>query len=185
MTRESTEVSIHRIDSRDCITFVNEAWLTFAEVNDAPDLTRDRVLGKPLQQFLQGDVVLDLWRILIGRIRQRGQPMLLPFRCDSPDQRRFMEMTLSPISRDEVEFACRLLRSEQREPVVVLDRTLKRSDQWLTMCAWCNRFLMGDSLWLEVEDVVRRMGLLDQIVIPKLTGGVCPHCYDRITDSSK
>ena len=176
----STGDSVYRIDSRGCLTSVNAAWLRFAQENGAAELTRDRVVGRAVRDFVRGEVVCHLWEILTRIVRESGKPLRVPFRCDSPDERRFMEATLSALPNGEVEFACRLVRVEAREAVALLDRSVARSDQWLTVCAWCNRFLMGEGLWLEAEDAVRQIDLLGGSRLPNLTGGVCSRCHEMI-----
>ncbi|NQU49755.1 MAG: hypothetical protein HQ519_13975 [Planctomycetes bacterium] len=86
------DVFSYRIDSEDKILAVSAEWLRFAKENMAADLEREFVVGRSLWQFITGDEVKHLYEIIFERARQTGDQIALPFRCDSPTERRFMEL---------------------------------------------------------------------------------------------
>ncbi len=83
------------IDAADKLVHVNDAWLAFAGENTAPQLTAASVLNQPIWRFIQGQETIYLYKQIFGRVRAGKSPVKFPFRCDSPDCRRFMEMQLS------------------------------------------------------------------------------------------
>jgi hypothetical protein len=52
---------------------------------------------------------------------------------------------------------------------------------WFTMCAWCKRVKVGQS-WVDDE---LAPGLLEQRRLkPQLTYGICPGCFDAVTQKA-
>ena len=89
---EEPSITTYRIDAHDVILDVDAEWLEFAELNDTPDLSRDRVVGRPLWDFIAGAEVEHLFRMIFERCRERSSGARVPFRCDfdagSPDDPR-------------------------------------------------------------------------------------------------
>ena len=83
------------LDADDKIVRVNDAWLAFAAENTAPQLTASVVLDQSIWRFIQGQETSYLYQQIFRRVRAGQSPVTFPFRCDSPDCRRFMEMELS------------------------------------------------------------------------------------------
>lgn len=175
---------VHRIDGEDVITGVNPEWTDFARENEAPELAGsggDGVVGRALWDFISDKETRHLYRLMLGKVRSSGVAITLPFRCDSPGVRRFMEMTLDRAGPGgEVEFRCVLLREERREgEATLLDRLSERSSEFVKVCSWCRRVYVGESGWKEPEDAVRELNLFDAPALPQLTHGVCPDCTGR------
>lgn len=175
-------VTSYRIDGTDHVVSVDDAWLAFAAENDAPELTREHVVGRPLWDFVQGSEVRRLLRLVLSRVRRNDVPLLLPFRCDSPDRRRFMRMALTPLPGDELRVDSILERQDRQPPIRLLDRRAPRSAQAPVLCSLCRRVeLPGqdrdrDHDWVEVEDAVVRLELFGAGPLPRLAHGVCPGC---------
>jgi len=172
-------VFVHRVDRDGCILDVSPAWQAFAEENGAgPALSV--VQGAVLWNYIAGAQTRHLYHVLMERAQQSGGSLHIPYRCDSPDTRRFMEMELEFLPEKGVfEFRNRLLRSEPREPVPLLDPNTCRSEAILRMCSWCKKVKIHDDEWVEVEDAVRRLGLLEEECMPRLSHGICPDCEAR------
>jgi hypothetical protein len=81
-----------------------QRWLAFAGENGAPQLTASLVLDQFLWRFIQGQETVYLYKQIFGRLRAGKSPIKFPFRCDSPDCRRFMEMKLSLLPGDTIQF---------------------------------------------------------------------------------
>ena len=98
------------IDDADKIVYVNDDWLAFAEENTAPQLTASVVLDQPIWRFIQGQETVYLYKQIFARVRAGKSPVKFPSRCDSPDCRRFMEMKLSLLAGDAIQFIAQILR---------------------------------------------------------------------------
>ena len=105
------------IDDADKIVHVNDDWLAFAGENTAPQLTASVVLDQPHLAFYSGArKPVYLYKQIFARLRAGKSPVKFPFRCDSPDCRRFMEMKLSLLPGDAIQFMAQILRQEWRRP---------------------------------------------------------------------
>jgi hypothetical protein len=85
-------------------------------------LDRSKAVGRPLGPFIAGAEAGALAALLFATARLRGTTLVLPFRCDPPDERRFMTMTVEPGPDGGVLVECRLDRAETRAGVPMLDR---------------------------------------------------------------
>lgn len=170
---------IYRIDQNDTIFYVNDQWLLFARENDVDKLTFDAVINQSLWSFITNVEVQHLYGLFLARVRATRLPIKLPFRCDAPDCRRYMELSLYPLSKKGVEFRSRILKLETRDPVGLLDASLERSNQLIRMCSWCKKVYTDQCGWVEVEKATRVLKLFDAPKMPQITHGMCPVCFEN------
>lgn len=171
---------VHRIDPGDRISFVNAAWLDFAAENGW-ETSSYQVLGSQLMPHISDAETRHIYRLLIDRTRESGRTTRFCYRCDSPGFRRFMEMRVGSAGRGQIEFRSRVLRLERRTDIEVLDATRQdRSGTFLTICSWCKAVRAGD-VWVELEDGLRRMGILASVRLPQISHGICPNCSERMS----
>lgn len=171
---------IHRIDGDGVIRFVNAEWLEFAVENEGGALSRDRVVGRPLYEFISGPETRHVYGLLYERVRKTGVGLEFPFRCDSPAARRFMTMRMSRFRDRWISFECRVDRVESRPPVALLDPCVDTSNDFLKVCSWCKRIDLASGDWQEAEIAVERRGLLSSPTVPQLTHGICPACVEKL-----
>jgi hypothetical protein len=177
-------VSGYIIDETDRIIDVSGAWLTFARENDAPELTREAVIGHVLWSFVAGDETRRLYQILLDTVRSNDTIIMLPFRCDSPTLRRDMRLIMSPLHAGRVRLEGVLVSVTPRPYVALLDRSLPRAGAVLTLCAFCRRAWMEQDDWVELEDLVVRLGLFTEPRPPALAEGLCPGCLSLLTQAA-
>lgn len=174
------EPSILQVDARDRIIEVNDAWLEFALANDAPGLCRERVIGASLWDFITDLDVGHLYRLLFQRVRQTGVAIRFPFRCDAPAERRQMGMSIRPLPGNGIELCTSVTRLERRPAVNLLAAHAVRSDRSLALCSWCKKVQLGERHWVEVEEAVVKLGLVEASIMPRLDHVTCPACYGEI-----
>jgi len=165
---------ICRVDAEDRIAFVDASWAAFAKENGAPALTAECVRGASLWNYVSENATQEFYRIFMRKVRATGRTIVVPFRCDGPECRRFMEMAIMSLGAGALEFRSVLLREEARLRVDLLDPDFPRTEQWLTLCAWCKK--VKAAKWVEVEEAVRELGLFEQARLPQITHSVCPAC---------
>lgn len=165
----------YRIDGEDRLVFCNDEWDRFAAENDAPALAGAVICGRPLWDFIANAEVRHIHEALLKRVRLRQPVLSVPFRCDSPVQRRHMQMRIVRLPDNHVEFRCRTLQIENREPVYVHYGTDEGAAA-LRMCSWCNRMNIGRDAWDEIENAVARLGLLADTSPAPITHTICEHC---------
>ncbi len=172
----------YRLDADDRVRPLDDAWAAAAIVNAAPELAS--VGSFPLWDAIADAGSLLLWRQLVARVRETGSQLVVPYRCDTPDRRRWFEMHLGPAGGSAVDFESVFVREEAREQVRLLDRLVRRSTDGppILLCSWCARARV-DAAWVEIEDAVARLGLLAVEQPPPLTHGICPDCFERVSET--
>jgi hypothetical protein len=166
----------YAVDAHDVITSVSPTWLAFARENGAPELTEQAVVGRSLWKFIDGRLTIQLYRVVLQRVRTIAARIVLPFRCDSPTLRRYMRLEISRQAEGCVQFEGLLLRVEPTEWLKVLDTRATRSRDSLTLCSCCKRVLIEPCGWLEIEAAVARLHLFEERSVPQLCHSVCPEC---------
>lgn len=172
---------IYRLNSQDEFIYLNQEWIDFANANDASDLLPQNVLSRPLWDFISDETTGQLYREILYHVRA-GQPTSFAFRCDAPEYRRYMEMTITARGGDgEVQFQTRPLQVEERPQQALLERHALRADELLRMCGWCKHVNVGGERWVEVEEAVTVLQLFELSALPQLTHGICEACYKMMT----
>lgn len=174
---------VYIIDHENRIVSVGGDWLTFAMENQAGESCHpDRVINESLWKFVNGSETRYLYGLCVAKVRSHQQTMMLPFRCDAPDRRRYLELKLTPLAREEIEFASRIIREEPRENVKLLEHDVSRSDALLTMCSMCKKVKVSENVWLEVEDAITALKLFEEEILPEISHGCCRPCYEIAMD---
>lgn len=171
----------YRINANDEIVFVDEAWLRFAAANDVEARFMNSVIGRSLWDFISDRSTRDLYKQIIGRVRDGGVAQFT-LRCDGPTCRRVLEMVIHACENGEIEFATSAQQLTDRDHVALLDHRAMHSEALLRSCAWCNRIDVGNSNWVEVEEATDRLRLFELDVTPTLTHGICDDCLKSMTE---
>lgn len=170
---------VYRLNGLDEIVYVGDGWGEFAAANDAPELLPERVLGRPLWDFVCDDTTRHLYGEILRRARS-GRPARFNFRCDAPDYRRLMEMNVEGLEGGGVRFETRTLRVDERPRQDMLDRRAPREGDRLRMCGWCKRMDLDGERWGEIEEAVNALRLFERQALPPLTHGMCRPCFDAM-----
>jgi hypothetical protein len=128
----------YRVNADDRIVSVNSDWLSFARENQASHLSVKTVVGRPLSQFVTCKEMQHLYDTIIDMVRRARRTIVIPFRCDGPTVRRFMELAISSCTDGDVQFTGRLIREEPREAVSFVDSTVDRTTSSLLCAAGAN-----------------------------------------------
>lgn len=179
MVSTTDRVFAYRVDADNIIESVTPDWLSFARENSASTLTVEAVVGRSLFRFLAGTSVRYLYQLIIDRTRRSQRTIVIPFRCDGPSVRRFMELSISPCANGNVQFQGRTIREEDRKTVSLLDASVSRTGEYVEMCSWCKRVVVSGK-WLEVEQALNKARLLEQTSFPKIAHNICADCEERV-----
>ena len=82
---------------------MGDGWLDFARYNGAPELA-ELVGTQMLWSFFSSDASRSIWQMITEWVRNAGEAMQVPLRCDAPHARRWFEMTVSPQADEHVHF---------------------------------------------------------------------------------
>lgn len=178
MTRDPAV--IYAIDSGDRIVRVNPAWSAAAEEAGMPGLAAPQVVGQSLWGFVGDPATRHLYTAMLSRIRAGGPPMIFGFRCDTPVLRRLMEMRVTGEADGTVSFTVRLVAAQARPPVALLEAGAPRGGSLIRMCGWCKRLPLPTGRWVEVEEALHALDILDRTPLPSISHGICPDCEGTI-----
>ncbi|HTH52286.1 MAG TPA: hypothetical protein VL501_10165 [Pyrinomonadaceae bacterium] len=177
---KTREPIVYRVNGDDEITFVNTAWDSAALERGDHRVLSAEVLGKPLSNFISDPTTRELFDRIIVAAR-RGNRVEFQYRCDLPDERRVMKMSIRKLGGDgDVEFVSTLVSSEPRPSQAIFEELEHRTDEFLKICGWCQKVNVDQDLWLEVEEAVEALGLFKKDRLPDISHGICPACYAHL-----
>lgn len=170
---------VYIIDRNDLILSVSDNWALFAEENKAIQSCHPiAVINKPIWNFLGGDETHFIYKLLIEKVRANFVSLKLPFRCDAPDKRRYLDLLITPIQEKQIKFTSYIRREEVREPVELLKTGIKRSGEFIRMCSMCKKIEVTTDYWEEVETAVISLMLFEKHELPRITHGLCTGCFN-------
>jgi hypothetical protein len=105
-----------RLDASDSIVEASQGWLQSAASEGAPALTASAVRGRPFSDFSPDPDMAPVYQLVFKRVRTTGQLMRVPYRTDSPTERRYLEMEVAPLSDSFVECRTRTILVHERRP---------------------------------------------------------------------
>lgn len=177
MTDTHSEI-FYRLDDDDCITEVGGDWLSSIRIGNAANLTPEKVIGRSLWVFVRDRSLRDIYKRLFSQVRSSRKPVSFPYRCDSPEARRYMSMTIKPLADAHVEVYNQLLREELRnQPIRVL--AAAAGQKAIPRCSVCNQFRI-DGQWFEVVDAVAEGLALDHDLPVQVIHGFCESCKQSL-----
>ena len=166
----------YRTDPEGRLIFVDDGWCRFAEANDATEFAvPESLYGRMLLSFISEPTTRHVYAVLMQRVVNHHTTAVVPFRCDAPRERRWLELTMTP-HEGGVAFATHALRLEPRPEPFPLHGTAREGDPMLRMCSWCKDVELAHGEWGPVEDAVTRFGLFRDVHVPMITHGICPSC---------
>lgn len=171
---------VYRIDEDDCIVAVGGDWRRFARANHGAGLGPARVVGTPLWDHIAGLENRLVYVQVLESVRENGHPVTFVFRCDAPDCRRDLEMTVSPRPRGECEFQTTVVRHVPRHPLRILDPRSPRNRDTIMLCNWCMRTQLDDDLWQDIESATEALCPHGARAVPQAAFTICPDCLLRI-----
>ena len=170
----------YTLDASNAIIAVSGDWDRVALDNGGEQIISRRIIGRRLDDFITGDVTLMFVRTMLMSARTLKYVIRRPYRCDSPQLKRSMEMTIVPRAQGVLEVCHRQLGSEPyRYPLAFKGTASGAAANFIKRCSICNRVRVGQS-WSEVDDAVRAGRLpRDAGATLMVVYGVCPECMAR------
>lgn len=171
---------VYELDADLRITSVDAGWAEFAVANHAPELVPPSgPLGQSVLSCITDATSTLLYKRLFQRVLQTGRAVAFPIRCDSPALRRFLELRIESRAPSGLRIETKLVRTEARSPVTLLEQGPRRGGGFLRMCGWC-KLVDVEGRWCEVEDAIVAMRLFERDLVPDVTHGICPSCSERM-----
>lgn len=129
----------------------------------------------PLRNFIVGDVTRMFVDALLARARLTGRPAIIPYRCDSPGVKRFMEMSLEGIGAELISEHRILSEQTLHSPLAFAAVSDDRPTNWLKRCSMCNRLSDRTGSVREPDDFPHAAGETLRVIYH-----VCADCQARV-----
>jgi hypothetical protein len=173
------ETYSHRVDKNDIIIDVSDNWQSFAQENlGARRLFPENIIGSSLWDHIRDPETMHLYKIILQKVRDHNRQATFSFRCDSPEKRRFLKLSVIPMKNGTVDFKSQVIKTELRKPVELIRSDIQRSGEVLRVCSMCKKIAISENEWKELELAVQELRLFEKDILPQLTHGVCQSCYD-------
>lgn len=174
----------YTLDRNNRIVDIGGEWDHFAVENDARNLVTPNVLGRSINEFIIGDATRMFLFTMLDCSRLLAKPLTRAYRCDSPQWRRFMEMTLEPTPHGVVELRHQLLRVEPTNHSITFTVAPTGSrHEFVNRCSICNRLRLQNR-WLEADEAAH-WGLLAKTGECPVIYGVCETCQKTALPAGK
>lgn len=150
----TVNASWYLLDAQDRLIDVSAEWDRAALAGQARNnVLRSAVIGQPLASFINGDIPRMMLDAALQATRLTGRTRCLPYRCDTPDRVRHMEMTLQPLEQGCVRVGHRLLSALPRQGALSFSAAAADWKPSLWRCSLCLRLRPAGTLdWLLSED---------------------------------
>lgn len=171
----------------------HDNWQAFACANN--ETTHERatsIIGKPLLDFIATDETGAYYDAMCQAVLgEKRDKVSFVYRCDAPDIRRDIRMTISPLHDDKqavvgVLFHNVILAEVQRPPIELLFENPEALEEegvgTVSMCSFCKDVEHEDEdgakEWITAEEYYQKGGSSRVL----LSHGVCPDCKDNLLD---
>ncbi len=177
MTHSVTDL-VYRVNALDEIYFTNSQYDEFAATNSGQSANSKAVLNRSLWDFITETSTRCIYQRILRRVRD-GRAFRFHFRCDSADFRRMMEMSVVAVENLGVEFRTRIISQTPRPRQLLLDGNASVSNILVRMCGWCAAVDLNGT-WIELEEAVLCMGLLERPTPGNISHGICEACHAKM-----
>jgi hypothetical protein len=174
------------LDSVNVICRVDEDWDRSMDSENWTDRAASQsIIGKPLFDFICDDVTRMYIATMVESVRVLPRTLFRPYRCDTPDFKRFMMMTVTPEDDGLVRVSHELLRTEPMAKKTSF-KTVSPTEQSASAafqsrmailgthfirCSLCNRIRkVGQNDWQEADSVAVTSEAI------RVVYGLCPRC---------
>ncbi|MCA9410557.1 MAG: hypothetical protein KC931_16335 [Candidatus Omnitrophica bacterium] len=171
----------YTIDSDGKIVSTSLEWDEFAKQNHAPSLCKGAVHGQSIFDFFESREVRDIYRSLLERVCRDRRTIQIPFRCDSPTERRFYNLTIAPPVDGVINMTVSHVQTKERDYCSLLDVTIDREGDLISVCSWCKKFHITND-WVEAEEAVGRLNLFSSAATPRITHSICEDCMESMSE---
>lgn len=172
---------IYRINQEDIIYSIEGPWDDFASKNDGiPENISSNILGNVIWKYIRDFETKHIYKLLLDHVRLFKKEITIPIRCDAPHLKRYIDLTIKPISENKIEFVSHIKKEEKRENIDILDKKIKRNDKIIKMCSYCKFIKTNENTWMEISEAINHLRLLQKDTLPTISHGICPSCYTNI-----
>jgi len=155
---EADPAVIFTLDPALRFTYCNAAWDRFAESNGGARVMRAIVIGRPLAEFVSGELA-GFYSQAYGRVLQSGVPWRFEYECSSAEVLRKFAMHVYAVERGAGLMVVNSLLVERPhgDPArSALEELYRGPDGFIVMCSNCRRTRVNiEDHWDWVPDFVK------------------------------
>ena len=174
----------YRINEKDMLVEMNDSWLKFARENWDPRFDPDKIIGHPLWEFIRDETTRHFYQTIVEKLRAgERDEYRIPFRCDSPDMIREMEMVIRKVKGGEIIFESNL-KNEIKRNMKAPYRYALDNEPAIRMCSWCKKIFNDETgEWIDLDQAIREMRYFEEGRLPHVTHGICDSCRESLKKS--
>lgn len=139
----TTQTVSYVLDNQNRIISIAGAWDEFAEENGGIKSSSKDVCGRPIWDFIKGDATRMWVDAVFQYARILGKVVERPYRCDSPDLKRFMRMRIIPEQGGVLHIEHEILSTEQRSAPINIQNRGNNMNGVSQRCSICGRVNIG------------------------------------------
>lgn len=172
--------TIYRLDRKERIISVSGPWDRFARENGGVHIFEDEIKGRSIWEFITGDATRMWLDTLLGFARIQNEKIQRPYRCDSPDLIRYMQMTITPEENGILRTDHTLVSQQKRlNPLYTFHESTSDSKISRIRCSICGR--IGNGMAWEEPHTKHTVGS-NRIVVDYT---VCSECNSSSPGESR
>jgi hypothetical protein len=169
----------YRLDKQDRIVEVGGDWDRVARENDGTEVVADRIIGTKLYAHVADEPSRMFVWTMLDSVRKLFRPSVKLYRCDCPDFKRQMEMTILPETGGGLLVEHRLIGIE-KQPLRLRFAGQVRSSlparALILRCTMCVK-LKVSGVWHEPDETM--LAALEQKdCAVQVAYGICDDCKD-------
>ena len=145
-------------------------------------MTANNILNRSIWDFIHDVETKHIHEILLIKVRVENRKLKLPFRCDSPNLCRYIDMAISLLDDGIVQYCCQITKTEERYAVMLFSGEVKDKESMLRVCSWCKKIDTGNETWSDAEVAIKALNLFSSDYMPEITHTMCNECYTNIND---
>lgn len=168
----------YEVDRNDIIVALSDDWDATINDHHDPKLLSRSLIGKPLSDFISGDVSMMFTETMIASARVQQKPIIKPYRCDSPTRKRRMQMILTPFLEGHVRVEHQqVTETPWQHPMHMRTVGTRQRVGKIKRCSMCNNLLDGEA-WV-TQDAYFANHIQTNPESLAVFYGICPNCSQR------
>lgn len=180
-TSADKNTNIYWLDNKKRIAYVSTFWDEFAVENEGKNVISSKVIGKSIWEFIDSDTT-KMWLDTLLRFSETTKKEIeRPYRCDSPDLKRYMKMKVVVEGSNILRLEHTVLKTEKRiNSIKIFHRSssgIASENSFKVRCSVCGR-IKDNEEWKEIENIS------DQKKQYTVIYSVCEHCRSMISSAA-
>ena len=143
---------------------------------DRSDFDFGNLLNKDFFKFLTIPELRILFKAIFKEVVSKNKVFETYYRCDSPHSKRRYKLKVYHSDHNIVMEHFLVEETPLSQPV----KFMEKGDLFLKMCSWCNKFYVSSRGYVELEEAIEALSLMEHDILPKITHGICRDCLAEL-----